>query len=72
MSEWIDVNDRFPEKGLFVAFCGKKAFSSPNSRLIIFDSDIYKKSIDGEAPSYLPINEALSVTHWMPLPNPPK
>ena len=65
MAEWIDVNERLPEN---------------HKSVIIFDTDkdmlvgFYSKELNmwqSELSDYLYENEC-RVTHWMPLPEPPK
>jgi hypothetical protein len=71
MSEWIDVNDRLPEPSEEPIEC-----SGYSEYVLIYDGHIYLGRY------YFPIREfvldneresvAYSVTHWMPLPTPPK
>lgn len=60
MSEWISVNDRLP-KTMELVFVYRKGLDIVRIEYLMndgewFNDDIYKAS----------------VTHWMPLPEPPK
>lgn len=66
MAEWISVNERLPEDDKAVLTCG------PRGGMYIAKAYGYK--ID---PKYLwwkmvGTNKFISVTHWMPLPEPPR
>jgi hypothetical protein len=62
--EWISVKDRLPEKMVMVLIYDKYGFSI--DRMVnktptgwpVFDGDEFQHNLD--------------VTHWMPLPEPPK
>ena len=63
MSEWISVKDRLPEYmcGVIVyieSLCGKN----------FIDKDIFVNNVF----HYQEDNPYINVTHWMPLPEPPK
>lgn len=63
MAEWIDVNERLPEEGVWV--------------LCLFKGNVYEvlrwneKEYCWEKTIHRAYTNAF-VTHWMPLPNPPK
>ena len=65
MSEWISVKDRLPEPGRYVACIAKR---NPFSRFMPMVARIEKNGWAN------PITEQYisEVTHWMPLPEPPK
>jgi hypothetical protein len=62
--EWISVKDRMPEDDVSILICSKRktiskaTYSSSMGRYNIADSDYWYNELD--------------VTHWMPLPEPPK
>ena len=61
MSEWISVKDKFPKR---------------HETILIFsdEADILIGSYQGKNwwSDYGEVDYVLRVTHWMPLPNPPK
>ena len=63
--EWIRVKDRLPEPGRYVACIAKR---NPFSRFMPMVARIEKNGWAN------PITEQYisEVTHWMPMPNPPK
>lgn len=65
VQEWISVNDRLPEAGGYVVCIAKR---NPFSRFIPIVARIEKNGWVN------PITEQYisEVTHWMPLPEPPK
>lgn len=65
VSEWISVKDRLPEPGRYVACIAKR---NPFSRFMPMVARIEKNGWAN------PITEQYisEVTHWMPLPEPPK
>ena len=65
VQEWISVDDEFPEVGGYVVCIAKR---NPFSRLMPMVARIEKNGWVN------PITEQYisEVTHWMPLPNPPK
>ena len=65
VQEWISVNDRLPEAGGYVVCIAKR---NPFSRFMPMVARIDKNGWAN------PITEQYisEVTHWMPLPNPPK
>ena len=65
VQEWISVNDRLPEAGGYVVCIAKR---NPFSRFMPMVARIEKNGWVN------PITEQYisEVTHWMPLPNPPK
>lgn len=64
MAEWISVKDRLPENRQVVLFHQKNGFIYCAQYTDFFDEEYW--SIDGDCWS------AKDVTHWMPLPEPPK
>lgn len=60
MSEWISVNDRLPKQGEIVI-----VFSCWGE----YEDDDYETSIQRFDVDYYKAND---ITHWMPLPEPPK
>ena len=65
VQEWISVEDRLPEAGGYVVCIAKR---NPFSRLMPMVAKIEKNGWVN------PITEQYisEVTHWMPMPNPPK
>ena len=65
MQEWISVEDRLPEAGGYVVCIAKR---NPFSRFMPMVARIEKNGWVN------PITEQYisEVTHWMPMPNPPK
>ena len=65
VQEWIPVKDRLPEAGRYVVCIAKR---NPFSRFMPMVARIYKNGWAN------PITEQYisDVTHWMPLPAPPK
>lgn len=65
MSKWISVKDRLPEPGRYVACIAKR---NPFSRFMPMVARIEKNGWAN------PITEQYisEVTHWLPLPEPPK
>lgn len=75
MGEWISVKDRLPsENGLYLTFCN----SQPEILLNNFDRGVGKFGVwwnyapSGDLVMRYRFIEAEDVTHWMPLPDPPK
>ena len=71
--EWINVKDRLPEFELPVFVCDNK---NADSRFICRLESITKSS-NGQSHTWLEGNSGhdtwyYDVTHWMPLPEPPK
>lgn len=73
-NEWVSVEDRLPETN--------PKWDAPDFHvplLIFYDGHIYMGSysnLDGRLPffsiSFIHSKDSLPVTHWMPLPTPPK
>lgn len=65
MSKWISVKDKMPQPGRYVACIAKR---NPFSRFMPMVARIEKNGWAN------PITEQYisEVTHWMPLPEPPK
>lgn len=60
--EWISVDDRLPDKdGVFIVALEESGYEN----LVYFDVRQY---VDGK---WLNIPNKFTVTHWMPLPDPP-
>ena len=74
MSEWISVKDRLPEPCCgkrFLAYGRPQCGSHPEDFVIEFC--VYEKTANGHC--YFSFGEydcSIDVTHWMPLPEPPK
>ena len=65
VQEWISVDDRLPEIGGYVVCIAKR---NPFSRLMPMVARIEKNGwVNPMTEQYIS-----EVTHWMPLPNPPK
>lgn len=69
MSEWINVKDRLPDDYGWFIVNDTYLVSSNNVTMGFFDGD--------SAVVWLPLDQRLdqdsmNVTHWMPLPEPPK
>ena len=81
MSEWISVNDRVPNNGETV-LC--KQVNNESLMLCYIDNGMWKEDyqdicvsggygcIDNEICEASDHSNYLRVTHWMPLPEPPK
>ena len=76
VQEWIPVEDRLPEEsGLYITFgCTAVPVRLPHN----FDKDMGKFGVwwdydtDGKKHPRYRFIEAEDITHWMPLPEPPK
>ena len=61
---WISIKDRLPDDDVSILICSerktisKATYSSDMGRYYIADSDLWYNELD--------------ITHWMPLPEPPK
>ncbi len=65
VQEWISVNDRLPENGGYVVCIAKR---NPFSRFMPMVARIEKNGwVNPMTEQYIS-----EVTHWMPMPNPPK
>jgi hypothetical protein len=66
MTEWISVQERLPEEGedvlIYTGFAGVDHAWRDGPDFVLYRSDSYNEA--------LVFNE--QVTHWMPLPEPPK
>ena len=67
-SEWISVEDRMPEIGAMVLLCGKYE----NEVIIAYCATGYFDGITYREHWGADINGTAEVTHWQPLPEPPK
>lgn len=65
--EWISVKDRLPEEGVLVLRYGNDVKKFDVDYIITFDHP-HEPYIWAR----LLVDEYLKVTHWMPLPEPPK
>lgn len=80
MSEWISVEERLPDIDLNAPGYDQNvrvlaAISSKYVREMKYERNAYAKTEKGRTPRWVEINGSLSyspVTHWMPLPEPPK
>jgi hypothetical protein len=81
MSEWISVEDRLPEKDqcyVIVACEGgyvDKTFYSKNREFFwLRAAGSYSRRKQGKASGYFQLSHeyGYKITHWMPLPEPPK
>jgi len=65
--KWISVKDRLPELGTPVLFIGKTIYRAWfSTQRGWYDGTFWRRN-DGEA-----VYSTTPVTHWMPLPKPPK
>lgn len=79
MNEWISVKDRLPNNRLFIGYCpdtGIHCFKNDEDQCITggWESCPY---CGGQSIGVIPGQEEPSddkkvITHWMPLPEPPK
>jgi hypothetical protein len=71
MSEWISVKERLPEIGEQISFIAtsKKVIQNQNGH-VWFSHNENQWVENGACSQWYPIRE--QVTHWMPLPEPPK
>lgn len=60
VQDWVDVKDRLPDVGFDVLFMGENKCCCVGTY-----SDTYRDFFSGQFP-------VKGVTHWMPLPKPPK
>lgn len=64
MSDWISVEDRLPQVG---EFCDKTGLEF--GCVLVYDGeDVYEEYVHFVRKGY----ETGEITHWMPLPGPPK
>lgn len=64
MSEWVSVKDRLPEAGKILVTDGETVTISNGAWLY--------RSLEGKTRVPANYGAGLTVTHWMPLPEPPK
>lgn len=64
MSEWISVKERLPEPGKVLITDGKSVHMTNGAWLY--------RTPDGETRAPSNYGAGITVTHWMPLPEPPK
>lgn len=81
MSEWISVKDRLPEEGLLEGRVQVTVLACTKAKKVIIASRVFefeRKFKYGEVEKIYPANWSWSrsmnnkITHWMPLPDPPK
>ena len=79
MSEWISVNDRLPIKthNLGGTWFSDEVLTVDSNGLMRIDYVVYPHGIYGHStnPEFGKVgygNDEPKVTHWMPLPEPPK
>lgn len=65
MSEWIPITEQMPPEGKYVLVYGKGLYPNPNAAQIAV-SEVY----DGNY--WSGFGRTWKITHWMPLPEPPK
>ena len=63
--EWISVNDRLPDKYMFVLVWSERTITP----VVGFYSEVLGWTLLHRQMSY---RENLGITHWMPLPEPPE
>lgn len=73
MSEWISVEDGLPDYNIPVLVCDEKGDNTPD----IARLESVRSFINGKTHDFLEGKSGydtyyLNVTHWMPLPDPPK
>lgn len=68
--KWISVKERLPEEGMRVLTCciGEKFTEYSIDYIVEFENDTEKEFIWACRLE----NDCASVTHWMPLPQPPQ
>lgn len=81
--DWISVKDRLPDDGLIgklvydidngIRVCGKLATitMSNGEKVFTMDAELTDFLLVGGF-NYAPIDSITHITHWMPLPEPPK
>lgn len=71
MSEWISVKDRLPQRhqmgSIFIVALYNKKTDESFVKPLHYIMDEWFSTLDEE-----PLNYRYKVTHWMPLPEPPK
>ena len=71
MSEWISVDERLPEKDDYVLVYVYVGLNDPEGQMEVKSMDYYPEAWVGHPNK--PANEChWYITHWMPLPRPPK
>lgn len=72
MSEWISVDDRLPDprERVLIFIDYKSDTVSPSIHDSTYTGSTFRRG--GATVNALPNNEGIGVTHWMPLPEPPK
>lgn len=69
--DWISVDERLPENGAYV-LAWNGALCPAHSALFISDKCGHKFTQPSDKAWYEDSGRFLGVTHWMPLPEPPK
>lgn len=72
VGKWISVKDRLPEEGVLVLVAFDVDFGLGETRTV--DTAMRQESVfcGGGLDNYLAFPCEVDVTHWMPLPEPPK
>lgn len=77
MSEWISVKDRLPKKYVEVLVCVEVYLDSDDGqgfekKRFVNTDCLIKKTNNGMTWAITGGTEGFTVTHWMPLPEPPE
>ena len=75
MSDWISVEDRLPEEGpVLVRWVGEFfGHEDPRTDVGYYDDPAdYDDPDDGQGWLFWRHEQEIKVTHWMPLPEPPR
>lgn len=68
--KWISVKDRLPKKNVEVFIACKDAYNGIAIKRAYLSYDVFEQHISGNGTTiYVNVE---GVTHWMPLPQPPK
>ena len=70
-SEWISVDERFPEEGDEIILCTEDGIVGAG-RFFFLGEGHYFRWIAGEGSDFDDDFVETNVTHWMPLPEPPE
>ena len=72
MSEWISVKDGLPEDDVRVLVCGNGGDESHVIAITQYTHRKYGYNIEGWIEPWQYFFYNYEITHWMPLPEPPK